>query len=501
MAFHQTTINQIKKIQTGLKNNLKYRKFLPAYIITMKKFLVLFLLAACIKLSAQDTLQQLTLQQFLQIVKTYHPVAKQADIVVQKANADLLTQRGAFDPVLNTGGNDKTFDGSIYYRNNSTQLSIPTWYGIEVQAGIEYLNGSRNDPQETLGKTSFAGISIPLAKNLLMDKRRAALQQAKIMQQASVQEQKLILNNLLMEATEAYWQWVQGWLTYKTWQQVIDVNQRRYNLVKGAYRNGDRPAIDTTEALAQLQQFEYFQNDALLNWQNAGVQLSGFLWRNNNAPYNLPETVTPQEKTEQLYNAVIFPELEQLIMQAKNNHPDLQLYTYKLNALQVERKLKLQELLPKFDFKYNQLGKGYNVASTAAKTLFDNNYKYGITFSMPLRLSAGRGEYKLAKLKITETQLQQNQKQIDVVNKVKQYYNQLVNYKTQVTLLQKNYAAYLQLQRGEETKFFNGESSLFLVNSRENKTQETLLKLIEATVKLNKTALGLQWAAGQLWQL
>jgi hypothetical protein len=58
----------------------------------------------------------------------------------------------------------------------------------------------------------------------------------------------------------------------------------------------------------------------------------------------------------------------------------------------------------------------------------------------------------------------------------------------------------LQLQRGEETRFFNGESSLFIVNSRENKTQEVLIKLTEAAVKYNKTTIALQWAAGQLWQ-
>jgi outer membrane protein TolC len=162
--------------------------------------------------------------------------------------------------------------------------------------------------------------------------------------------------------------------------------------------------------------------------------------------------------------------------------------------------LKFQELLPKADLKYNQLGKGYNVASTAVKTLFDNNYRFGLGFSMPLRISQGRGDYKLAKLKITETQLQQNQKQAEIENKVKNYYNQLVNYKAQVALLQKNYASYMALQRGEEIRFFNGESSLFLVNSRENKALETLIKLTEATVKYNKTSFGLQWAAGQLWQ-
>ena len=448
----------------------------------------------------QDSLQQLTLPQFLQIVKTYHPVAKQAKILVDKAAANLTMQKGAFDPVLTAGGNDKTFDGTVYYRNNQTQLNIPTWYGIEVQAGIEYITGNRNDPQETLGKTSFAGINIPLAKNLLMDKRRAALQQAKIMQQASEAEQKILLNDLLMDATEAYWQWVHSWLAYKTWQQLIDVNHRRYKLVVTAYKNGDRPAIDTIEALTQLQQFEYLQNEAFLNWQNAGVQLSGYLWKSDNNFYTLSATVIPAEKKEHLYDAVVFPELEQLVASAKNNHPELAGYQFKLNILQVERKLKFQELLPKLDLKYNQLGKGYDIASTTTKTLFDNNYKYGITFSMPLRLSAGRGEYKMTKLKIAETQLQQNQKQADVINKVKKYYNQLVNYKAQVALLQKNYTGYLQLQTGEETKFFNGESSLFLVNSRENKTQETLLKLIEVSVKYNKTAAGLQWAAGQLWQ-
>ncbi len=467
----------------------------------MRRLLTILFTVFCTAAFSQDSLQTLSLKDFLSIVKNYHPVARQAVIGVQKAGAELLSRRGGFDPVVSGGGYDKTFDGTNYYRNNTTQLSIPTWYGIEIQTGIEYLSGSRFNPEATAGKTSFAGIGIPLAKNLLMDKRRAALQQAKIMQQASETEQKIILNDLLMNATEAYWQWVQAYLRYKTFQDVIRVNQQRYELVKAAFRNGDRPAIDTTEALTQLQQFEYQQNEALLLWQNAGVGLSGYLWQQNDQPYWLPASIFPQEKMEDLYQPVVFPEQDLLVDEAKRNHPELGVYQFKLDALAVERKLKFQELLPQLDFRYNQLGRGYDIASTATKTLFDNNYKYGIHFSMPLRLSAGRGEYKMAKLKISETRLQQNQKQTDIVNKVRKYYNQLINYQAQVALLQRTYTGVLQLQKGEEIRFFNGESSLFLVNSRENKTQETMLKLIEAAVQYNKTAAGLQWAAGNLWQL
>ena len=58
-----------------------------------------------------------------------------------------------------------------------------------------------------------------------------------------------------------------------------------------------------------------------------------------------------------------------------------------------------------------------------------------------------------------------------------------------------NYAA---LQRGEETRFSAGESSLFLVNARENKTLEAFQKLQELKAKFFKAGIGIQWAAGTL---
>ncbi len=468
----------------------------------MKKIYLIPLLFFFIpSIKANDSTKILSLNDFLKIVKTFHPVAKQAVIQVDKAKASLVIARSGFDPVLGSDAGNKTFDGINYYQSNGTQISIPTWYGIEIKTGIEYLGGTRTDPMETIGKTSYAGISLPLAKNLLMDKRRAILKQAKIMVQASEQERRLMLNDLLMEATDTYWQWLQSYFIYQTYNEVIEVNKKRVGMVTIAYRNGERPAIDTTEAVAQLQNFEYQQNEAWLAWQNAGIQLNTFLWKQNNEAYELPQDVFPDKKPEELYDAVIFPELAKTIEDARKTHPELSMYSYKLNTLEIEKKLKFQELLPQLDLKYNQLGKGYNVASTAVQSLFDNNYKFGINFSVPLRLSQGRGEYKMAKFKITETRLQQNQKEIDIINKVKNYYNQLVNYKMQVNLLQRTYSNYLRLQRGEETRFFNGESSLFLVNSRENKTLETFLKLTEVTAKYNKTAYALKWAAGELWKL
>ena len=141
------------------------------------KFLLFFLLS----FSSVAQTPVLYPEAFLKIVQSYHPIAKQAGIGVLKSEAQILQARAGFDPILSHYSTKKTFDGKNYYDYHSPELTIPTWYGIELSSGLENLQGSRTNPNETLGETSYIGISIPLAKNLFIDQRRASLQQAKLM--------------------------------------------------------------------------------------------------------------------------------------------------------------------------------------------------------------------------------------------------------------------------------------------------------------------------------
>ena len=450
---------------------------------------------------AQDSLRTFSAQQAMEIVKQFHPVARQADIFIEKAKADITIAKGMFDPYLKNESAQKTFGGTDYYYYNRSELSIPTWFGVEVSAGLEYLSGNRTDPVETKGETGYVGISVPLAKNLLMDKRRAVLQTAKLFYNASAVEKKNILNNLLLDAMDAYWSWVKYYQVFKILTDAVTVNEKRVEFVKTGFRLGDRPAIDTTEALTQLQNFELLKNQAWLDFQNSGLELSLFLWTAAATPYNLPAGIIPVDSQQfSAINTAIVPELNGLLDAARKNHPELVIYDYKLDVLNVEKKLKFQDLLPAVNFRYNQLGKGYDLIKTATGPLFENNFQYGLSLGIPLRLSMGRGEYRKAKLKILETQLQLSEKQLLVETKVKTYFNELLTLKNQVALQEKAYKNYQVLQRGEETKFQAGESSLFLINARENKTLEALQKLQELKIKYFKTENSLQWAAGLLVQ-
>ena len=467
----------------------------------MKLFQNPILLIAALFISrvapAQDSLKVLSAKQFIQLVRQYHPVALQADNNIEQARAGVTVARSFFDPMLQTQAAEKVFDGKQYYRYTQPQLTIPTWFGVELYAGAEYLTGVRTNPEETLGRTSYAGISLPLLKDLLLDKRRATLQQAKITQRQSEVEKRIALNDLLQEAINTYWDWVQQHRLKETIDQLVAVNEKRLVLIRTSVRLGDRPAIDTVEALAQLQSFQSVQQEQNVAMLNAALALSAFLWTPGTEPYLLPQDVQPPALSINTA-ALLLPTTDSLLTLARAQHPHLQQYDFKLSSLAIEQRLKFQSLLPKLDLKYNQLGKGYNVMKTATTPFLQHNYQYGVSFSMPLRLSEGRGEYRRAKLKIQNTEMDRAQKALAIENKVKTLTNKLQALQAQLLIQQSALQNYATLQRAEEVRFFSGESSLFLINTRENKVLEAQQKVIELQTKIAQTNIDVQWAAGTL---
>ncbi len=440
--------------------------------------------------------QNFSMDDFMMEVRKNHPVAKQALIGIEKAKAELLASRGGFDPILAIHNENKTFDGKNYFYYTNPELKIPTWSGIDVKAGVENNGGQFINSEYSTGKTSYLGLEIPLARNLIMDKRRAQLQQAKLMVSMSEQDRLMALNNLMFDAKLTYLNWAGTNLLYNLLTKFVTVSNDRLRLVRIAWQQGDRPAIDTTEALAQLQSFQMMQAEGYVRLQNAAIDISNFLWTEQDSAYIVPVSYFPDSIS------VFRPEdeliLESLLLRSKNENPALLVYNIKLDALVVERKLKFQGLLPYFNLKANLLNSGYNVTKGVGAAFIENNYKLGFDFKIPLRLSEGRGDYRLTKLKIQETNFQQSNKRWEIENKIKTYYNETQALQRQVILAEAALKNFSSLLRAEEIRYQNGESSLFLINARENKVLETTQKLVELKVKWLKARYATEWAAGLL---
>jgi len=448
-----------------------------------------------ISVVAQQT-EILTADAFIQQVRQFHPVAKQADIITAKAKADLLTARGNFDPVFEMNTANKTFDGTRYFRYNNPELKIPALPGIDIKTGIENSNGQFTNPELSNGVASYIGIEVPLLKGLLMDKRRAVLQQARIYQKQSRQEQLTVLNDLLFDAYSAYWQWAGAFKMFRIYTNFTEVAGKRLQLVTFTYRNGDRAMADTVEAYTQLQNYLIMQNDALIALNKSVFDLSQYLWASTGSPYILPEKYVPDTLAFEM--KMPLPNLDEQLNLVTSFHPLIKTYQFKLQDLEVERKLKFQGLLPAVNVQANVLSKEYYNYKTLDAAYFENNYKFGVHVKVPLLLRQARGEYKNTRLKINDVNLALNEKNWQLQLKVRQCHNEAELLNQQLSIAKSMSGNYNFLLKNEELKFSQGESSLFMVNSRENKVLEIQQKLIELNVKYLKSVYAMQWSAGAL---
>jgi outer membrane protein TolC len=438
----------------------------------------------------------LSLPTVLDWVRKYHPVARQAVLITERADAELTAARGAFDPLVGWDANRKTFDGKNYYNYSNPELQIPFAAPVTVKTGLENSRGQFTNPEVGVGKLSYFGVEVPLGNGLIIDKRRAALQQAKLMKTMSVQDRLAQVNDLLLETYAAYWRWAGAWEINQLISQFAVNATNRLQLVRINWQNGDRSVMDTVEAFAQLQQIKLLQSEAAMKLNNMAIELSYFLWQADDQPVRLADNLQPEIVL--FRGRAINAPLEELLATALDNNPMLNAAALKVSSMEIDKKLKFQQLLPYFSVKANVLNNNYSVFSGWESGFLQNNNRWGVGFSMPLFFRQGRGEYKRAQIKLKESNIELSAKRWQTENKIRYYYTEFTRHWDQLQITDQIQSNLRQLLKNEELRFSQGESSLFVVNSREIKWLESLQKQTELRVKYLIAAYQVQWAAGTL---
>lgn len=471
------------------------------------RFLVLFFLSVLVwgslprlHAQAQDTLLTLSPQELFWYIETYHPVAKQANLLGEQGQQMIRKARGAFDPELKSNYDQKAYDGKNYFRELETALVIPTWYGVDIKAGYDRTSGIFLSPEDNLPDPGLwsAGVSVPIGQGLFYDQRRLAVQQAQVFAQANEAERINMLNDIFYDAIDSYWMWVNAWNQLQVFEQAVELAEIRFEGIKTSFLQGDLPAIDTLEAFILLQNRQLSYNESLLAYRNETLHLSNFLWYDGNVPLEITDRMIPVSDAEmERIRTFSREQLDLILRQLAVSHPEIRLYDYKITDLELQQRWKREKLKPKLNVEYNMLS---NPRGEVLSSFNTNNYKWGFSFSLPLFLRSARGDLELNKLKIQDAEFGREQKLLEITNKVKSYHNDLETLEQQVELYIDVSDNYQRLFQAEQQKFRLGESSIFLLNSREVKYIEAQLKLIELEAKYQKSFAAMMWAAGQLFE-
>ncbi|MGI0107462.1 TolC family protein [Salinimicrobium sp. WS361] len=441
------------------------------FILAIALFLQVFVLKA-----QETTTQVLSYPEFLAYVKQYHPMVRQANLQLEMGEAELLKARGAFDPKLEIDYSRKEFKGTEYYDLLNSTFKIPTWYGVELKAGFEQNEGVYLNPQRTVPPEGLfaAGVSLSIAQGLIMDKRRAALRSARALKEQTEAEQNLMIAEVLFEASVAYLNWARLQKELEVYQEFVANARQRSDGIERSATFGEIAAIDTVEAGIALQERLLQLEQTKVKLLKQKLEVSTFLWLDNNVPVELQPGTVPE--VDFLHDQVLEVQTEKGVKNAIfEGHPKLRALEAKLKALRVERRLKVNNLLPKIDLEYNFI--------TPDPELIDNfdtsNYKAGLNISFPLFLRKERGELKLAEYKIEDASLELELNRRQIENKVDGLMQELDSYVEQIRLTSEMVENYERLLNAEERKFSFGESSLFLINSRETKLIQARLKQTE----------------------
>lgn len=503
-------LNINNSYQLGMTLNLQLFKARMKKIGSIPVFFGLLWLFSCSFVSAQRA-DTLTLISLFEYVRATHPVLKQADLLSQIAQQELRLARGSFDPTLDLHFNRKNlwnykenWTPATYYESWQHFFKIPNRIG-DIKFGFERYNGININPENFTPPQGLAyvEIDIPLARGFLTDPRRIAVQQAKIFIQQNDAERQKVINKLLYQITKDYLAWNESYRKQLIQQQTYQLADDRLRFVKDRVITGDLAPIDSVEAVTELQKRYLSLKESEMNFRNATLLLSVHLWDIEGRPAEIAENIIPE--------SIVIPNirpnisvLDSLQSFAQQSHPEILKLRAKQRILELDKKLYRQELLPRFDFDIKPFfiptTNDYKIKldpNYASTTYWSQNYKVGFNFYMPIFLRKERAKFEKAQIKILENKYEITYIQREVLTDIFTHYNEIITYFDLVKAQQKNILLNKQLLDAELERFRNGESSLFLINSRERSYLSEQEKFIELQIKYKKSVASAIHSAGK----
>lgn len=441
---------------------------------------------------------QIPLQEsdFLRSVLDDHPIARQAELLDDQAAAYLQKARGAFDPKLFGGNKSKEYGDKSYYDYLGTGISAETRLGVAIEANWNRTEGEFLNPESTLPESGLwsVGATVRLGQGLFTDERRTALRQAEAYVDLNAAQRTAALNDLLLAAAGDYWKWYKANEAATVASEAERLALERLEGIRASLIGGDRAAIDTVEARLRwsTRRMEAAAAASLLAASRAKAE--AWLWDPAGRPLALGDGVVPVRPADPAPRlAWVQGALLNDMARAERwtNHPLRETLLAKTEINAAEIRLRQELLKPQLDARFLAL------SETAEFGDLGNQYALELKYAVPLFLRKERGALALARIEGETIAL-------DFDEKARKWEAAAVGAGTAWAAQVAQWEAALEaeslaatLLEAEEVKFEVGESSLFLLNSREASLMKARKERIDAEGALSMAWREMGWIWGE----
>ncbi len=437
--------------------------------------------------------KKLSLSEVLHSAQAHYPLVLAAEKSITIAKAQLLKASGSFDPNLLSGINTEPNGGYENYSNNA-ELSIPIVYGgARVFVGYRRGRGDwpiyyQNNLTNSGGEFSY-GIELPLLRDFMIDPQRANVMEGKTniaLQRQLVNE---VLIDILTRAGIAYWEWVKCARMLQYSQELLKLANIREKALLRRHLLGDVAKVE----LVENDQFIYQRKAGLVfaqqNYLRASIVLSLYYRDSHGHPIIPRLSQVPQDHPLISMHA---SNITSWLRQSKKiiaANPLIKMFDRKIKIQEIKLRLVKNQLMPHLNLRVasqKQYGSGGD------PRLLPTANTIALNFSIPVSRREARGQYQAIQAQIHQLTWQKNFQIQRLYAQFKTDLNELENDRKQYFYLRKEVDAAKLVEHAEMVRFREGDSSLFLVNQREQTTFSARLRELEAEITFYQTKINLQ---------
>ncbi len=208
------------------------------------------LFLAWMALAVTASAQVLPWNEFLAMALDRSGEVRIAEAKVREAQAKRMAAFAAFEPRLDLASEGKDYGNDLQYRLDRAEARVGLPGGIDLVGGAAqatgaFINPERKTPVEGLVNL---GISAPLGGALIFSDRQYAWNAASRDLEVEQAKRDRVERKLRLEAVKVYTFWQAQVEVQSAVDEAVAVAEERLRLVREAFRLGERSEMDTLEA-------------------------------------------------------------------------------------------------------------------------------------------------------------------------------------------------------------------------------------------------------------
>lgn len=438
----------------------------------------------------------LTESEVVESVRRHHPLLLAAMAGMEIAEGNYLEAQGRFDTTLRFGADSDSFG---YYENRRADVSLEqpmAFQGMSAYGGYRVGDGTFAPYDGKLETRSLgewrSGLKLPLFRNREIDGRRAGLEQARFgraIAGLSVEQQRLVL---LQAAISRYWLWVAAGQRLAATRNILEIAQKRQQLLEEGVREGQLPAIEATDNRRAILQRQASLIEAERWFQQAAIDLSLFLRDANGRTRVTRFEDVPLEFPANPEAAAI--DLDAAIREAVRRRPEIARLRAQVDQTGVDLRLAQNAAKPAVD-----LFAGFTAESgTGPVRRGPREFKAGLAFEFPLQNRSARGKQSASEAKIRQLERQEVFLREQVEAEVRDAWSAVEAARARVDVLAGEVRVSRELEEAERSRFELGEGTLFILNLREQATLDAEVRRLAAQAEVQRARASYEFATGRL---